>query len=76
MFVLSHIGGDDQQEASIGVTVKDFKGTGVVVYVAKRPGMESAKLLSGDKEEPSAGKQQEANLWDSLSRYVTGAFSL
>ncbi len=47
--------------------MKDFKGAGVVVYVAKRPGMESARLLSGD-EEANTGKEQEKNLWDSLSR--------
>ena len=67
VFACSHIGGDDQQESSIGITVKDFKGAGVVVYVAKRPDMKSAQLLSGD-EEANTGKEEEKNLWDSLSR--------
>ncbi len=66
VFACSHIGGDDQQESSIGITVKDFKGAGVVVYVAKRPDMKSAQLLSGD-EEANTGKEEEKNLWDSLS---------
>ena len=61
------MGGDEQVNSSIGITVKDFRGTGVVVYVAKRPGMESARLLSGDEEEASK-KEEKANLWDSLSR--------
>lgn len=50
--------------------MKDFKGAGVVVYVTKRPGMESAKLLSGDKEEQHTDIEEESNLWDSLSRYI------
>ena len=57
----SHQGSDSSStgEDSMVVIVDSFRGKGVVVKVAKRPGMEGKRLLHDDKEEEGEGEGAE-----------------
>ena len=65
----SHIGGDGRAGSTVSITVRSFRGAGVVVYVAKQPGMESVQLLVDDRNEDKPDEQDDGgNIWSSLSR--------
>ena len=68
------MGGDSRVSHSsdeVPINVNSFRGAGVVVKVAKKPGMESTSLLAGDDESAESGKAAEkkpSNLWNTLSK--------
>ena len=75
-FILcSHFGGERSGD-SIVISVNSFRGAGLVVQVAKKPGMEDAHLLYDDKEgagleeKEVESEEKKAGLWDSLSRWT------
>ena len=62
----SKLGGD------IRVAVNSFKGVMMVVRVTRKPGMESASLLSDDEGFHEEGTQdvEEGGLWNTVSKWV------
>ena len=68
----SHMGGDsfvNHSSDEVPINVKSFTGSGAMVRVEKRQGMESVSLLAGDAESASEKKEKkEGNLWNSLSK--------
>lgn len=68
-----HLGGDSNVKHSqdeVPINVHSFRGAGVVIKVAKKPGMESVSLLAEDDESAESSKKQkkQPNLWNSLSK--------
>ena len=70
----SHVGGDSRISHStdeVPINVNSFRGAGVVVKVAKQPGMESTNLLAEDDESAEVDKAKEkgkTNFWNRLTR--------
>ena len=71
----SHLGGDalvDHAPDVVPINVNSFRGSGAVVRVAKKPGMESQNLLAeetSDSDESAKPKEKKkTNLWNSLSK--------
>ena len=72
------MGGDGKVGHSsddVPINVNSFSGAGVVVRVAKKPGMESVSLLTGDdddseSESATTKEKKKPNLWNTLSRCV------
>ena len=55
----------------VPINVNSFRGSGAMVRVAKKQGMESVSLLAGDAESASEKKEKEekkGNLWNTLSK--------
>ena len=68
----SHLGGDslvNHLSDEVPINVKSFTGSGAMVRVEKRQGMESVSLLAGDAESASEKEEEKkGNLWNSLSK--------
>lgn len=55
----------------VPVNVKSFTGSGVMVKVDKKKGMESVNLLAGDAAESASERkddEKKGNLWNTLSK--------
>lgn len=53
----------------VPINVKSFTGSGAMVSVAKKQGMDSVSLLAGDAESASGKKEEKkGNLWNTLSK--------
>ena len=52
----------------VPINVNSFTGSGAMVRVAKKQGMEAVSLLAGDTESASEKEEKKGNLWNTLSK--------